>query len=180
VPSRRTSNLQLHRQSVVGASYFITCCTERRNPKLAHPEISRRLLFVVKDSDFTGDTQTFAFTVMPDHCHWLFRLHARLSLGQVVAKFKSLTRAALSSHHLEWQRNYYEHQLRPEEAPEAYGLYVFLNPYRAMLLSGEQTWPAWWTGSPDALSFMRLLNPNGSPPAEWIIRADPVGLCTGE
>jgi putative transposase len=117
---------------------------------------------------------------MPDHCHWVLQLGERLILGQVVAKFKSLTKHHLAVRQLAWQRNYYEHQLRPEESIEDYSLYVFLNPYRALLVPADQPWSGWWSGTPESLRFAALLGDNGGPPKEWIGHPVPDGLVTGE
>jgi len=126
----------------------------------------------VRLMDAGGDTHTWAFTIMPDHLHWLFRLTGRLELGEVIAKLKFISRRELTANELAWQRDYYDHCLRPEESLEDYALYIFLNPYRAGLLAADAIWPWWWTAEPRALRFVTLLGPRGDPPPEWI--SDPV------
>lgn len=61
---------------------------------------------------------------MPDHIHLLFSLGSRLSLSQVIQKFKSKTKQALNSHDLKWQANFFEHRLRPDVEMEQFALYI--------------------------------------------------------
>lgn len=119
-----------------------------------------------------GDTTTIAFTVMPDHVHWLFQLGARLSLGRVIGRFKAETRASLAGAGLRWQRDYFERRLRPDESSEDFGRYIFLNPYRADLLRLESTWPGWSCPDVERMEFLSQLNPDGSVPREWIPLGD--------
>ena len=172
--------MQLRRRSLADSRYFLTFCTAHRLPGLTDARVAARLIAFVKESDATGDTLTFAFTTMPDHVHWTLQLGERLALGQVVAKFKSLTRPFLAARTLGWQRNYYDHELRPDDSVEDYALYVFLNPYRAKLLPADQSWAGWWSGAPVSLRFIAQLNANGSPPPEWIVQPVPDGLAVGE
>jgi hypothetical protein len=135
---------------------------------------------LVVNLDSSHDTATIAFTVMPDHMHWLFALGPRLSLGRVIARWKVQSRSALAGAGLVWQRDFYEHSLRSGEMPEEYGLYVFLNPSRAGLLPAKILWPHWYAPHPEALGFIGQLNPDGTPPREWIADRIPEGLAVGE
>jgi len=135
---------------------------------------------IVQSFDAAQDVCTFAFTVMPDHVHWLFRLGDRLQLGQILAKFKAGSRGLLKAANAEWQRNFYERELRAEQEIEGYALYVFLNPYRAGLCPLDHIWPHWWTARPESLAFVAQLIPPGVPLCEWIDRPDPDYLLTGE
>lgn len=180
MPNRITENLHKFRSSVPGAVYFVTCCTTDRRVGLA--DSARRALLHQAFAGFarTGDADTIAATVMPDHTHWLFTLGARLSLGRVLARFKTETRAELAKLGLDWQRDFFEHQLRSEERIEDYGLYVFLNPYRAALLDPAETWPGWYCPKPGCFSFTGQLKANGTPPQEWIGLPVPKTLAAGE
>ena len=161
-------------------TYFVTCCTSRRLPGLALELVANRILAHVRDSDNARDTTTFGFTIMPDHCHWVFRLGHRLSLGRIIARFKARTNVALSEFGLDWQRVFYEHRLTPGEDHEAYALYAFLNPYRAGLIRSGEVWPWWWSGASDLLRFPRLLNPGGTPPPQWVGEPIPSWIRHGE
>jgi REP element-mobilizing transposase RayT len=165
---------------VPGNIYFVTCCTSPRKGNLTEASFAHALIETIKASDGNCETRTYAFTVMSDHCRWLFRLGPRLSLGRVIAKFKFHTRLALQQRDLVWQRDYHEHCLRPDEEPEDYALYIFLNPYRAGLLAAGASWPWWWTGGPQSLRFIDLLDDTGSPPREWAGLPIPTSTKHGE
>jgi len=178
--SRRTSALHAHRWSQPVTIYFVTCCTRFRAANLTNAPVPGAIQATVATLDADGDTVTHAFTVMPDHMHWLFTLGARLSLGRVVARLKARTTNVLDGRGLAWQRDFFEHRLRAEETIEPYGLYVFLNPYRATLLPAQATWPHWWCPCPENFRFLADLNPDGTPPVEWIGEPVPKGLALGE
>ena len=178
--SRRTSALHAHRWSQPAMAYFVTCCTQFRATGLNVPPVEGVLHKVVVASDAGRDTVTAAFTIMPDHIHWLFTLGDRLSLGRVIARLKSQSGHAMAAARLEWQRDFFDHRLRADETIERYGLYVFLNPYRAGLITADEKWPHWWCPHPENLSFISELNPAGTPPPEWIGEPAQADLETGE
>ena len=180
MPSRRTSALHAHRWSQPDTTYFVTCCTQNRRPGLTNPAVAAVLRTLVVNLDSSRDTSTVAFTVMPDHVHWLFTLGSRLSLGRMIARWKVQSRVALAGAGLVWQRDFYEHSLRAAESLEEYGLYVFLNPYRAGLLPTTAEWPHWFAPHPEALGFIGQLNPEGTPPRQWIADRIPTELAIGE
>jgi REP element-mobilizing transposase RayT len=135
---RRTGLLHEHRWSQAGGTYFITCCTVKKQRDLTEQSIVAVLSRAVEQAGAQGDVVTLAFTVMPDHVHWLLSLGARLTLGRVIARWKSQTRAALEIFDLHWQRDFFEHRLKPDESVEPYALYVFLNPYRLSLCPSSE------------------------------------------
>ncbi len=107
-------------------------------------------------------------TIMPDHVHLLLQLGERLTVGQVVGKVKALSRAALSEHRASWQRDFFEHRLRPEDPTESYARYVFLNPYRGGLLDRRRVWPMWGVGRGVEFDFFAMLEDGRYPPTEWL------------
>ncbi|HTX65971.1 MAG TPA: transposase [Opitutaceae bacterium] len=177
---RRTGALHAHRWSEPAAIYFVTCCTRNRAPGLTGAAIAGALRETVQGLDADGDTDTHAFTVMPDHVHWLLALGDRLSLGRIVVRLKTQTKATLETRGFAWQRDFFEHRLRADEAVEPYGLYIFLNPYRARLLSPAESWPHWWCPQPGHFRFMTLLRDGQTPPSDWIGEPVPDGLPVGE
>ena len=180
VQLRQTCVLHAHRWSESGTTYFVTYCTHFRVAGLTTGTIASTICGIVALSDATGDTITHAFTIMPGHIHWLFTLGKRLSLGRVIARLKARSKDALATDGLDWQRDFFEHRLRLEEKIESYGLYVFLNSYRAGLLSALEKWAHWWCPRSESFRSMLRLNPDETPPPEWRSEPIPEGLATGE
>jgi REP element-mobilizing transposase RayT len=113
------------------------------------------------------DGSILAATVMPDHAHVLFELGQLLTVGQCIARWKSTVRREMN-YPGEWQRDFWEHRLRPAERAEDYALYVFMNPYRAGLIPPSEKWAAWWLPDPGLFRFSSELNTDGTPPSTWV------------
>ncbi|GAB5561413.1 MAG: hypothetical protein SynsKO_30600 [Synoicihabitans sp.] len=165
-PNRKTDRLRLGRKSATGAIYFLTCVTAQRVPWLKPQKIREqiRASFVKFHRQNGGELLTGV--VMPDHVHLIVSLDGALTIGQWVARFKSQSMRA-TGFSGKWQRDFWEHRIRPRESIEDYGLYVFLNPYRAELIGSEKAWPGWWSAESDCFRFQQHLH-NGVPPKEWV------------
>ena len=168
LPTRRTHHLHPGRWSSEQARYFVTICTAQRQPGLTHPALAPILHQAWDALAENGDVAILCRTIMPDHLHLLFRLGPRLSVGQVVGKFKTGVWSAMQARGLAWQRDFYEHRLRPEDAQEGVGWYIFLNPYRKSLAGLDESWPWWRLDEPTAFVFPSQLRPGGCPPPEWL------------
>jgi len=68
---------------------------------------------------------------------------------------------------LQWPGNYDEHRLRENDAVESVLLYIFLNPYRAGLVTTAATYPWFWVGTEEAVWFKPGLD-EGKPFADWL------------
>ena len=180
MPIRRTSQLHGHRWSAPGVRYFVTACTRDRHRGLDAQPVTHAIIKNAMASDALGDSRTIALCVMPDHIHWLFELGQRLTLGRVIARMKAESRETLASACLAWQRDFFEHRLRAEDDAEDYARYVFLNPYRVGVVAAAAAWWGWWCPQPELLRFVAHLNPDGTPPPEWIGEAMPKNLVVGE
>lgn len=165
-PKRRTAFLRTGRVSLPGATYFVTAVTKDRTPVFSDPVIADGLRDALLQMDSVGDFRLLAGTVMPDHIHLLFELGEQLSVGRVCAKFKTLARAQGRAV-WRWQQDQFEHRLRPSESVENYGLYSFLNPYRAGLIDLNAHWPWWLCPRPEQFRFMQMLRADGLPQPEW-------------
>jgi putative transposase len=181
VPRRATERLRVGRVSTPGATYFVTCVTEFRLPWLAAPIATEAMKNTLRNWHDEGDGAVLAATVMPDHVHVLFTLGARLDVGRCVSRWKNLGRR-LAGYGGRWQRNFWEHRVREQAQWEDYALYVYLNPYRAGLLSRTAKWSGWWAPEPARFGFSSLLGAEGEPPTEWISWPEErfAGLETGE
>lgn len=180
-PRRTTERLHLGRVSTPGAIYFVTFVTADRVPWLTERRATAALLGALGGWHVEGDGRVLAATVMPDHVHVLFELGTRLDVGRCVSRWKTVGRQTAGYAGV-WQRDFWEHRLRNDESWEDYGLYLFLNPYRAGLLARNAAWPGWWVPDPKRFKFMEMLGPQGEPPQEWIEWPEEkfAGLVTGE
>jgi putative transposase len=153
--------------------YFLTVCTQHRAPVLACPRRAAQIESALLELHAAGDIDLHAATIMPDHVHLLFNLGSRLPVGRVIAKFKALARVGDFAA-WRWQQDGFERRLRPEELEEDYGFYIFMNPYRARLISTAQRWPWWICLKPARFMFIPHLNTDGTPPVEWLDQASDV------
>ena len=175
LPVRHTEDLRIGRRSIPGARYFLTLCEVKRRPGFTVPRIAEALRAAVEECHASGDFTLRAATVMPDHIHLLGTLGSRLSLHRVVGKFKARTRDTLRQRALEWQDNFYDHRLDPDDDAEPYALYLFLNPYRAGLLNSDQPWTHRWRWGEVRFRFETMLTEGGGAQPEWLDRPAPEG-----
>jgi REP element-mobilizing transposase RayT len=181
LPKRRTAELRKGRVSLPGARYFISACTANRRPAFSSPRVAaiarNSILRLAEDRD----VEWLAATVMPNHLHLLFALGCRLSLDRTLAKLKGvISRNAFpGGQDPLWQESAFERRLRPEESTDDYGLYVFMNPYRAGLVSLRESWPWWVCTEPSRFAFLDAVGSTGIPRPEWLIKSDAVAKLLG-
>ena len=123
-------------------AYFVTTCTERREPLFEIPELHAIALNVWKSMPHRFPTVTFdEFVVMPDHVHfilWFSKIQQAkpLTVGQVVGAYKSLVAVTWLNHIKKndmnrsgkiWQRGFNDHIVRLDEL-EQKRLYIRNNP----------------------------------------------------
>ena len=106
--------------------------------------------------------------IMPDHIHLLFQLGDKLPLGKAIARLKSKTHAPLQKRNLRWQKGYFEYTMRSQEDRLPLFLYIYLNPYKAALISAGDIWPWFECGQEDKAWFSGFLH-EGLPEPEWVI-----------
>lgn len=135
---RKTDNLRRGRVSLPGARYFVTMCVAGRQPVLSQAANAPRVFTAFDRLSGSGDWVLLAATIMPDHVHVLFRLGARLSLDRTMAKLKTVGRDVRCA--WSWPANGFEHQLHEAEEVEDYAFYIFMNPYRAKIVSTKERW----------------------------------------
>jgi len=173
-PERGYEALRRHRWSQPGLSYFVTLCTAERTPGLADAGIASAIRTEVMACQADGHWRVRGAVIMPDHLHLLVVLTGTLSLGRVVARLKAKTRESLASASgadvagLTWQGNYFEHRLRPDEPVEEVLRYLFMNPYRAGLIEGTDSYPWYWLHPEEAAWFTPRLLDDERPFPEWL------------
>jgi len=168
---RHTQDLLKGRLSIPGARYFITVCATRPCDSLTTFPAVKDLADRISTVFAPPDASLLCATLMPDHIHLLLTLGPRLSIERLIAKFKTKSRQNLPSD-IAWQRNFFEHRLRPDESAGTYARYIFLNPYRKGLLQPNDRWPLWILGSGVDFDFLQQLDDGGCPPPAWLEESD--------
>ncbi len=163
LPKRKTDRLYRGRVSITGARYFVTLTTDNRVRCLQSSETQRALLKQMETQMADGDLINECAVVMHDHVHWLFELTGRLPLGRVIAKFKRFSPSSVA-----WQRDFFEHRLRPFEFVEAYGKYIFMNPYRANLVAATDVYTGTRFWRQKHYLFLQSLTAPGCPQPQWL------------
>jgi REP element-mobilizing transposase RayT len=168
-PSKGHAALRRGRFSAAGATYFLTLCTEDKRPGLANDSVAAEIHreFAAMETDATWIDR--CHVVMPDHLHALIVLGDRLPLARAVQRLKAKTAGALLSSGLTWERGFFDHKLRANEPADAVFRYIYLNPYRGVLLGKQERWPHWHCAPTDWAWFSGQLE-HELPIPEWLAR----------
>ncbi len=129
---KKSLRLKEYDYSTNGA-YFVTICTDFKQNIIGERE--RRII----DSEvnnlpvrFKGVKIDF-YVIMPDHIHLIiFLSKSAVPLFRVIQAFKSITTLRIKKIGFDkkvfWQRNYYEHAIRNENALSNIRKYIINNP----------------------------------------------------
>ena len=127
-----------------GSVFFITLCLEKRgSPVFA----DRKLAYAIREAatfyQRNGNWWIDLFVLMPDHLHALVSFNQReRSMSQTIQSWKRFLNRECG---IEWQRGYFDHRLRDENAHLEKANYIRNNPVRAGLVSKSSEWPHIWT-----------------------------------
>jgi REP element-mobilizing transposase RayT len=165
-PGRGQQALRRGRESLNGASYFLTICTEGRNHGLETRALASEVL------RYAGDTTCGwilrSATVMPDHVHLIVDLGPSAGLSEAIRLFKGWSARALREQGIKWQSGFFDHRLRENEDSLPVFLYIFLNPYRAGLIPVGGQWPGYYC-SPNDWTWLEPLTNSSLPFPEWLV-----------
>ena len=128
--------------------FFVTTCVLGRRRILDCPpafEIIRTELATARQRH---GWHVGPFVVMPDHLHFLCTAEAdkpAKRLSEFVGRFKEWSAKRLAREAAlpapVWQREFFDHLLRSNEAYEEKAHYLLMNPVRAGLVSSAADWP---------------------------------------
>jgi putative transposase len=139
--------LRVGRVSLIGQTYHVTFTTQDRRRLFEDFWLARGVMKQFSRFDGYGETRTHALMLMPDHVHWLFTLESG-SLGRVMSRAKSRSAHAVKTQRSDidivWQKDYYDHALRSDEAFLTVGEYIVANPVRAGLVENSGDYPHWF------------------------------------
>jgi len=125
-------------------AYFLTICTAERHEAFRDAGVVARACDQFLQTAEAYGFEITAYCFMPDHLHGLVTATRDDSdFRKFVAMFKQrsgFNHRRESGSHL-WQKNYYEHVLRSEDALAAVVGYVLGNPLRAGLVRKCEDYP---------------------------------------
>jgi hypothetical protein len=155
------------KESSAGAVYYVSLATAGNQPWLAVPRTRDVFLSAMRAWHAQRNGRILAVSAMPDVAYVLLELGSLLTVGQVVAGWKAALRHG-AGYPQTFRDEFHEYRLGSAEGVEDYGLYMFLTPYRAKLLTVKQRWDGWWVPDPGVFQFPATLNATGGPPEEWV------------
>jgi len=122
-----------------GSRFFITLCCEKRGPnQLCTPAASAGLLADACHYHSVGRWVLHLFLLMPDHVHLIAGFPIAEDMSKVIRDWKRLTARSAG---INWQRNYFDHRVRPDEGLQQKTDYIRENPVRARLVQSPEDWP---------------------------------------
>jgi putative transposase len=124
-------------------AYFITCTTHGRKTYFTSAENISLVLPYLTSTCSAKEFILYVYCFMPDHLHFLIAGDNNSVLTDLVKSFKQQ-----SGYHFKrscgltlWQKGYYEHVLRRDEALKDAGLYILNNPVRAGIVDDFKKYP---------------------------------------
>ncbi|HEY3093456.1 MAG TPA: transposase [Vicinamibacterales bacterium] len=124
--------------------YFLTICTFGRFPVFVD---DTAVALVMVELTRTADDVPFsviAYCFMPDHLHVLVEgTHPAADFREFVRIFKQRSAFQWRQQHgtVLWQRSYFEHVLREDEAMVGVARYLLENPVRAGIVERPEDYP---------------------------------------
>ena len=140
---QRKSSPRLHSFDYSGPNaYFITCSTYRKRLYFKDEAVVDIVLPLLKSLGRQNSFTIYAYCFMPDHLHLLLLGEDKSSLHTFMRKFKQETSFEFkrTCGNALWQRSYYDHVLRKEEALEEVALYILNNPVRKGLVDNYRNY----------------------------------------
>lgn len=157
------ANIRLPREDYAGNRlYFLTICCRDRRPYFREAAVVTSQLQLLQETSAKMEFAVHAYCFMPDHLHLLAEgLSPRSNLLDFAARFKQLSGYRHRQVHGTpfWQRKYYDHVLRRDDAIHDIAWYIWMNPVRKGLVEEPRDYPfsgslslGWPTGPPPTLS----------------------------
>jgi putative transposase len=124
--------------------YFLTFCAAARSEVFTASELVASMLSQISQSSASNSFAVFAYCFMPDHLHLLVEgMTEGSDLIHFARDLKQRTGfhyKAASGYQL-WQKGYYEHVLRADEATLQVARYIWANPVTAGLVREPAEYP---------------------------------------
>jgi putative transposase len=130
--------------------FFVTACTYRRRPVLAHDAVHNGFVRFSRRAYDERGIAVGRYVLMPDHIHLFVCGPNDFELGRWMGMVKQCLEKVLAvtasptGRRLQktiWQRRFFDHVLRSEENYAQKWEYVRDNPVRAGLVANADDWP---------------------------------------
>lgn len=118
-------------------SYFLTLCTENREPVLNSDAANERVLRFAAGSMQRYRVWVDSYVLMPDHAHLIVTGAGDVRLSEWVKAFK----AFVGNREFQWQEGFFDHVLRSDESRSEKWQYIRMNPVRAGFVEHPDDWP---------------------------------------
>lgn len=107
----------------------------------------RAVVAAIRREHDAGYVESLAFTVMPDHLHWLFSLRGHRTISASIRNVKCNSGKAINkmreSTDPVWQAGFYDRAIRRHEDLVDVARYIIANPLRAGLVRSVRDYPLW-------------------------------------
>jgi len=145
-------DLRKGRHSERGRIYHVRTSTENKLRLFTDLYLGWIVVNTMRFLHDSGDVQSLAFVVMPDHLHWLFQLSGERPLDKVLYSLKSHSAGVINQRLGQvgvtvWQDGYFDRAIREDEDVIAVARYIVANPLRAGLcqhIADYSLWDAVW------------------------------------
>ncbi|AOE62003.1 transposase [Pseudomonas corrugata] len=145
-PRPNSHRLRRGRCSEQGRGYLVTAVIHRRRPIFADWKVGRLLVAEFKRAHDSGQVNSLAWVVMPDHFHWLVQIN-NTPLSRVIGATKARCTHSVNSRTGAsgplWQSGFHDHALRDNKDIQPFARYIIANPVRAGLVSRIGDYPLW-------------------------------------
>jgi REP element-mobilizing transposase RayT len=129
-----------------GQAFSITITTAKRYPWFkVHCDLADTSISLILALAQEREAVVFAWCIMPDHIHLLLQDNNILDLVRLFKGRLTPEARRLEPVRTFWQRSFYDHALRKEEALEDVARYIWENPARAGIVDRASAYP--WSGS---------------------------------
>ncbi len=157
--------IRLADEQYIGARwYFVTMCCAERRTEFANLEIAAWIVEQLREKSISNRFAVHAYCAMPNHLHALvLGLDASSDLLFFLKSFKQATAYDFKRRfgRTLWQKRFYDHILRSEDAPERVAGYIWMNPVRQGLCGDPREYP--FSGS-----FVLDWKGAARPAVEWV------------
>ncbi|MBK1633581.1 transposase [Thiohalocapsa halophila] len=142
-----SQDLRKGRVSEPGRIYHVRTSTASRRRFFSDLYLGREVVRALRFQHATGNVESLAFVVMPDHLHWLIQLGDGMALDALMHAVKGFSaqrvNKCLRRSGPVWQAGYFDRAIRADEDVPAIARYIVANPLRAGLCAHIGDYPLW-------------------------------------